>query len=118
MKNFITRTRLRQIISEELSAILEAGEEPAVGAGGSKLSDQQKNQLNALASAAPSSLSGFSKNLKVLAGIIDKIDPKAANLNTSQLAQYWTQTMAVVKGMMSDEKTSSSETSKVTKALG
>jgi len=115
----ITESQLRSIIAKEIENLLEAGETPtSSGEGTSKLTDQQKKQLNDLSESTPSSLMGFSKNLKVLATIIDDIDTKAANINTSQLAQYWPQIMAVVSSMMSEEKTSSTETSKVAKALG
>lgn len=116
----ITESQLRKIIKQEIKTLSEVGEKPdaASGEGTAKLTDQQKKQLNDLTKAAPSTLSGFSKNLKVLASIIDDIDSKAANITSSQLAQYWPQVMAVISSMTSEEKTSSAETSKVTKALG
>jgi hypothetical protein len=115
----ITESQLRSIILQEIQGLFEAEESAALsGEGASKLTDQQKKQLNDLAKSAPSSLSGFSKSLKALATIVDDIDPKAANINASQLAQYWPQIMAIVSSMMSEEKTSSTETSKVAKALG
>lgn len=104
----ITEEQLRKIIKEELEA----------AAGTSKLTDQQKKQLNDLSKSAPSSLASFSKNLKTLSTIIDDIDPKVANINTSQLTQYWSQMMAIAADMMSEEKTSASATAKITKALG
>jgi len=104
----ITESQLRKIIREELTS----------AEGTSKLTDQQKKQLNDLSKSAPSNLASFSKNLKVLAAIIDDIDPKAAAIDATQLKQYWTQTMAIVSSMMSEEKTSTSDTAKVTKALG
>lgn len=104
----ITEAQLRKIIREEISS----------AEGTSKLTDQQKKQLNDLSKSAPSNLAGYSKNLKMLAAIIDDIDPKAANIDTTQLKQYWSQVMAVIANMTSEEKTSASDTAKVTKALG
>ena len=118
----ITESQLRKIIREELeSQVVEAEKDPATVSSedsASSLTDQQKKQLNDLSKNSPTSLAGFSKNLKTLAGIIDDIDSKAANINSSQLGQYWPQIMSVVSKMMSEEKTSSTETGKVAKALG
>lgn len=86
-------------------------------AGQSKLTDQQKNSLNTLAQNPPKTLGGFVSNLKNLAAIVKAIVPSAANLDAIQLEQYWTQIMAIIGSMMSEEKTSSADTSKVKKAL-
>ena len=116
----ITESQLRRIIREELeNQVVEAEKDPAASSeeSASSLTDQQKKQLNDLSKNVPTSLDGFSKNLKILAGIIDDIDEKAANINSSQLGQYWPQVMSIVSSMMSEEKTSSTETGKVAKAL-
>lgn len=116
----ITESQLRRIIAEEVNDLFEdvnAGQ-TSTAQSTSKLSEQQKKQLSDLTKSLPSSLQAFSTNLKVLASIINKIDSKSANINTSQLGQYWPQIMAVISNMVSEEKTSSSETAKVTRALG
>ena len=117
----ITEQQLRKIIREELEGqVVEAEKDSKATSSKESLSgltDQQKKQLNDLSKSPPTSLAGFSKNLKVLAGIIDNIDAKAANINSSQLGQYWPQIMSIVSSMMSEEKTSSSETGKIAKAL-
>ena len=87
-------------------------------AGQSKLTDQQKDLLNKLAQNPPTNLAGFVSNLKKLATIVDDIDTSGANLGGTQFTQYWTQIMAIISSMMSEEKTSSADTSKVKKALG
>lgn len=116
----LTESQLRKIILEEVNNLFEADEvgKASTAQSASKLSEQQKKQLNDLTKSAPTSLQGFSKNLKVLASIIDDIDAKFANISSSQLGQYWPQIMAVVANMVSEEKTSSSETAKVAKTLG
>jgi|GEM_PF-3323671 len=116
----LSESQLRKIILKEVNNLLEAdevGKAPSAQST-SKLSEQQKKQLNDLTKSSPTSLQGFSKNLKLLASIIDDIDPKSANISSSQLGQYWPQVMAVVANMVSEEKTSSSETAKVAKTLG
>jgi hypothetical protein len=87
-------------------------------AGQSKLTDEQKKSLNQLAQDAPTNLVDFVSNLKKLAAIVNAIDPSGANLGGTQLTQYWAQIMAIIGSMMSEEKTSSADTSKVKKALG
>jgi hypothetical protein len=116
----ITERQLRKIIREELEGQVAEAEKDSTASSeesASNLTDQQKKQLNDLSKSPPTSLAGFSKNLKLLAGIIDDIDAKAANINSSQLGQYWPQVMSVISKMMSEEKTSSTETGKVAKAL-
>lgn len=116
----ITETRLRRIIRDEMRRLQEDATSDTGGSAGSasKLTDQQKKKLQAFADQPPSSLSSFSASLKTLGAILGEIDEKAANLNSAQIKMYFTQIMQVVDAMMSEKKTSSSETSKVGKALG
>lgn len=116
----ITELQLRSIIKEELQSLLEINDDgaSATSASVSKLPEAEKNKLVKLSETAPSNLTSFSANLKALAAIIDGIDPKAAAIDTSQLKQYWTQIMTVIDSMISKEKTSTTDTAKVAKALG
>lgn len=114
--NVLSTSRLLTIIREEISKMNEAEAPEAVG-GASGLSDMEKKKLESFKTNSPSSLSQFSSGLKNLGAILSDIDEKAANLNSSQLQNYWKQLMAIVDSMMSEEKTSSTETSKVSKAI-
>ena len=115
----ITEAQLRQIVKSELFRLHEAEKETAASQeGAAGLSDQQKKKLKAFAASPPSNLSGFATSMKTLGGILGEIDEKAANLNGGQIKMYFTQIMEIVDSMMSDKKTSSSETAKVAKAVG
>lgn len=110
----LTSSQLRRIINEEIQRLVENDDEQA---GASDLSDMQKKKLQKLSQSPPSSLGGFAMAMKELGAILGDVDEKAANLNSQQLGQYFTQIMKIVGGMMSEKKTSSSETAKVSKAL-
>jgi len=113
----LSTSRLRTIIREEISRMAEAEATEAGDGGKVGLSDVEKKKLESFKTNSPSSLSQFSTGVKNLGAILSDIDEKAANLNSSQLQNYWKQLMAIVDSMMSEEKTSSTETSKVSKAI-
>lgn len=114
----MTPQQLRRIIKEEVSRILEAEDAASGSAGASGLTDQQKKKLKAFASSPPTGLNAFATSMKTLGSILGDIDEKAANINADQIKKYFTQIMSIVDSMMSEKKTSSTETAKVAKAVG
>ena len=106
---------LRNLIQEQIALINEDGSDNLAGSSG--LTDQQKKKLQYFSSAPPSSLSSFSSSMKTLGSILGEIDEKAANINSGQIKLYFMQIMKIVESMMSEDKTSSAETSKITKAI-
>ena len=107
------------MIRSQIRLLREADKDSASSQeGASSLSDQQKKKLQTLAGSPPSNLSGFATSIKALGAILSDIDEKEANINGGQLKMYFAQIMEIVSSMMSDKKTSSSETAKVAKAIG
>lgn len=114
----ITASQLRRIVKEELNRLHEAEDTPADSAGASSLTDQQKKKLKAFANNPPTGLNAFAVSMKTLGSILGDIDEKSANINSEQVKKYFMQVMAIVDSMMSEKKTTSAETAKVTKAVG
>ena len=116
----ITTSLLRKMIAEEISnkklLVLEDNN-TLDSAGTTGLTDQQKAKLKALSGSPPSSLTQFSTSMKNLGAILADVDEKSANLNSEQLKKYFMQIMSIVDGMMSSEKTTSAETSKIKKIV-
>jgi hypothetical protein len=112
----ITEKQIRQIIREEILREANGDQEQAPEAIMS-LTSSEKSTLQKALDAEPASLPAFATNLKSLSSVIDDLGKKEANITSAQLQQYWKQLIAVIKSMMSAEKTSSSVTSKVTKAV-
>lgn len=114
----ITASQLRRIVKEELNRLHEAEDTPADAAGASSLTDQQKKKLKAFTNNPPTGLNAFAVSMKTLGSILGDIDEKSANINSEQVKKYFMQVMAIVDSMMSEKKTTSAETAKVTKAVG
>ena len=116
-----TPAQLKRIIREEvlrqqLTNLLSEAEADALKAPTKSTAGSQK--VEALEKANPTSASDFSAKMKMMADVIKDLDVKEAKLDASQLQKYWSQFMSIFKDMAGEEKTSSTETGKVAKALG
>lgn len=120
----LTNALLKRLIAEEKERMMNELEGTSSSdavdtqASASSLTDQQKKKLKSFTASPPTNLSGFSTAMKTLGTILGEIDEKSANLNSGQIKMYFTQIMEIVDGMMSEKKTTSSETSKISKVVG
>ena len=120
---------LRRVIREHISDALNEDpktESPGVedpkteSPGVQELDPKAKEMLQTLADLKPSSLKAFSDALIKLASVLKNhdIDAKAAQINTSELKNRWHELMAIVAGLLSDQKASSTEVASVSTRVG
>jgi len=110
---------LRRVIREHISDALN--ENPKTESPGVKeLDPKAKEMLQTLAEFEPSSLTAFSGGLIKLASVLKNhdIDAKAAQINTSELKNRWHELMAIIAGLLSDQKASSTEVTSVSTRVG
>ena len=110
---------LRRVIREHISDALTEEDSQKESPGVKELDPKAKEKLQMLADIHPSTLKAFSDDLIKLASVLKNpdIDAKAAQINTSELKNRWHELMAIVAGLLSDQKASSAEAASVSKKV-
>lgn len=110
---------LRHVIREHVFEVLAEVDDKTNSSGTRDLDPKAQEKLQALADIQPSTLKAFSDDLIKLASVLKNpdIDAKAAQINTSELKNRWHELMAVVAGLLSDQKASSAEAASVSKKV-
>lgn len=118
-KNLSVERLLRCVIREHISETLTEEDQQKESPGTAELDQKAKEKLQMLADIQPSTLKAFSDDLIKLASVLKNpdIDAKAAQINTSELKNRWHELMAIVAGLLSDQKASSAEAASVSKKV-
>jgi hypothetical protein len=110
---------LRRVIREHISEVLAENDDTTNSSGTRDLDPKAQEKLQALAGTQPSTLKAFADDLNKLTSVLKNpdIDAKAAQIDTSELKNRWHELMAIVAGLLSDQKSSSAEAASVSKKV-